>query len=91
MKLKHILLVVCVVFLVCASAGCIMAEEDGALPDKYIHNYKHGYYHVYVYVDVYTGVEYLIYNDVAGYAGYGGICPRYNPDGTLKINEEFMK
>ena len=87
MKLKHILLVVCVVLLVCASAGCIMEEEDGALPDRYILNYEGGSYYVYVYVDEYTGVEYLIFTDLRK----GGITPRYNADGTLKINEEFMK
>lgn len=87
MKLKHILLVVCVVLLVCASAGCIMEEEDGALPDKYIQNYKYGSYCVFVYVDELTGVEYLIFSD----SRQGGITLRYNTDGTLKINEEFMK
>ena len=87
MKLKHILIVVCVVILVCASAGCITVEEDGALPDKHIQNYRYGSYCVFVYVDEYTGVEYLIFSD----SRKGGITPRYNPDGTLNINEEFMK
>lgn len=35
------------------------------------------------YVDPETGVHYLIYSYKAGYGGMGGMCPRYNKDGTL--------
>lgn len=37
-----------------------------------------------VIVDEETGVEYVVYN---GY-NRGGICPRYNADGTLRVREE---
>lgn len=81
---KTIFLVLAAVLLVYASAGCI-AEDEGVIPDKYISN--QGYYYVWIYVDESTGVEYLVYD-----GGYdGGICPRYNADGTLKINERFKK
>lgn len=30
-----------------------------------------------------TGVEYIIYSNINGYAGQGGITPRLNADGTL--------
>lgn len=90
MKLKHILLVVCVVLLVCASAGCVTVDKDGLL-NTYHYSDAPGCHYISIYVDEYTGVEYLVYSGDGGYAGYGGICPRYNPDGTLKINEEFMK
>ena len=36
---------------------------------------------VYVYVDKETGVNYIIFDDVYK----GGICPRYNADGSLYI------
>lgn len=81
---KTIFLVLAALLLVCASAGCI-AEE--VAPDKYIQNYEYGSYYVYVYVDEYTGVEYLIFSA----SKKGGITPRYNADGTLRINEEFRK
>ncbi len=80
---KIIFLVLAAVLLVCASAGCI-AEEDKELSDRYIPEY---YNSCWIYIDKFTGVEYIVYS-----GGYdGGICPRYNADGTLKINEEFKK
>lgn len=86
MMKKKIILVLAALLLVCASAGCIAEEEtEEVVSDKYIQNYEHSNY-VYVYVDEYTGVEYLIFS--AG-SNKGGITPRYNADGTLKINEEF--
>ena len=37
-----------------------------------------------IWVDEETGVEYVL-----TYWGYGGgICPRYNADGTLRVREE---
>jgi hypothetical protein len=41
-----------------------------------------------VYTDKETGVEYLVLFD-GNY--FRSICPRYNADGTLRINEEFRK
>lgn len=39
---------------------------------------------IFTYVDEETGVEYVVYR-----CDYGvGICPRYNTDGSLKINKE---
>jgi len=35
------------------------------------------------YIDEETGVNYMIYFDSNG----GGICPRYNADGTLYVSE----
>lgn len=85
---KIIFLVLTALLLVCASAGCITAEESVS-PDKYFQNHDDGTYYVYVYIDEHTGVEYLIYREVL--LDCGGITPRYNADGTLKINEEFRK
>lgn len=36
--------------------------------------------------DIETGVHYLIYTDKEGYAGMGGMCPKYNADGTLFVD-----
>lgn len=38
------------------------------------------------YRDSETGVHYLILKDTKGYCGMGGICPRYNADGTLYVD-----
>ena len=37
-----------------------------------------------IWVDDKTGVEYIIFST----SGRGGICPRYNADGTLRVREE---
>ena len=38
-----------------------------------------------------TGVEYIIYSNVNGYAGQGGITPRLNADGTLFHTERGVQ
>ena len=70
--------------LTCASAGCIAEEET---KEKISLLYSESPQYIFSYVDEYTGVEYLIYDGCYN----GGMCPRYNADGTLKINEEFRK
>ena len=83
---KSIFLVLVAVLLVCTSAGCIAeGEPEEVTPDKHIQNYRYGSYCVFVYVDEHTGVEYLVFSD----SRQGGIAPRYNADGTLKINVRF--
>lgn len=46
------------------------------------------YIRTFVHVDKKTGVEYLV---LLSGTKFTSICPRYNADGTLKINEEFRK
>ena len=83
---KTIFLLLAAVLLLCASAGCIAEEEteEKVSSDIYV-LHDESAHHIFIYVDGYTGVEYLIYD---GYQS-GGVCPRYNTDGTLKINEGF--
>ena len=40
---------------------------------------------LYVIIDDETGVEYALFNNG------GGICPLYNQDGTLRIDERFLE
>lgn len=42
---------------------------------------------IYIWTDDDTGVQYIIYREKTGYAGFGGITPRLNPDGSLYIVE----
>lgn len=63
--------------------GCEEIKNNRIKEIKFevIHNEKW----VNVLVDKETGVEYIFYD-----GGYnGGLSPRYNADGTLKINEEY--
>ena len=39
-------------------------------------------------IDTETGVHYFILNDDKYQGGSGGICPRYNADGTLYVTEQ---
>ncbi len=38
---------------------------------------------VYIWTDEDTGVQYIIYREKTANAGFGGITPRLNPDGSL--------
>lgn len=38
------------------------------------------------YRDSETGVHYFVYCNNMGYSGAGGICPRYNADGSLYVD-----
>ena len=39
----------------------------------------------YIFTDPDTGVQYIVYRQKAGYAGFGGITPRLNSDGSLIV------
>lgn len=80
---KTIFLVLAALLLVCASAGCITAGDSNGVLDKPITLTSP----VNVYTDSETGIEYFVI-----YTSYGvEMTPRYNADGTLRINEEFRK
>lgn len=42
----------------------------------------------YIYTDPETKVQYIVYHEKNAYAGFGGITPRLNTDGSLIISEE---
>ncbi len=42
---------------------------------------------IYIWTDEDTGVQYVIYREKLYNAGFGGITPRLNPDGSLCITE----
>ena len=43
---------------------------------------------VYVWTDEETGVQYLIYSDRHSDSGMGGITPRLNADGTIRVVDD---
>lgn len=76
MKSKVVLICGLLTVLMCivsVLAGYATSREAGS-----------GDFWIQFYVDPETKVEYVVY--INGYAG--GICPRYNPDGSLYIKEE---
>lgn len=42
---------------------------------------------IYIWTDEETGVQYVIYREKFFNAGFGGITPRLNPDGSLYVVE----
>lgn len=46
---------------------------------------------IYIWTDKETGVQYVIYQEQHGYAGFGGITPRLNPDGSLYVTEDVSE
>lgn len=84
---KKILLIIATVLMVLA-IGCGSTEEaHGSVSAstfglEFISNSNN----VYEYRDAETGVHYLVFRDTVCYGGMGGICPRYNADGTLYVD-----
>ena len=77
---KIIAIICCAVFVLCL-AGCTNAEENNNEIQRIVVDPLTS---INIYVDEETGVNYLIYE---GYAS-GGICPRYNADGSLYVRGE---
>ncbi len=40
---------------------------------------------IYIWTDPETGVQYIVYREKTMNAGFGGITPRLNPDGTICV------
>ena len=43
---------------------------------------------IFVWTDPDTKIQYSVYRQKSGYAGFGGITPRLNVDGSLYISED---
>lgn len=71
---KNIIAIICCAVLALGLAGCANKENETTSPTKRTKN-------VYVYVDKETGVNYMVF--ISSYKG--GICPRYNADGSLYV------
>lgn len=72
--MKKIVAIILCVLLVCGLCGWKKIDSED----------MNVFANISVIVDEETGVEYVVYN---GY-NRGGICPRYNADGTLRVREE---
>ena len=72
-------------FSLCLLTGCVDVNAETPKQQKEKFKVFHSEDRFNVIVDKETGVEYIIY--ISGYKG--GITPRYNQDGTLKVNEDW--
>lgn len=74
--MKKLIFLVVIILL---TTGCSLDSENvSAQPNvKYIQDRPD----IYLYVDKETCVEYLFYTS------HGGLIPRYNSDGSLKLND----
>lgn len=79
-----ILLVTTICISGCVSIGQASATEIPTLVEDGTIYYHDG---ISVYVDPQTGVNYLVYSFLRYSGGLGGMCPRYNADGTLYVSE----
>lgn len=79
---KFLLLVIIIILLTGCGAESINKKHE--TNDTY---YIQDSLNFYFYVDKETCVEYIIFN--GGY--HGGITPRLNADGTLKLNKICLK
>lgn len=43
---------------------------------------------IFVWTDPDTKIQYIVYREKLGYAGFGGITPRLNADGSLYISKD---
>ena len=43
---------------------------------------------IFVWTDPDPKIQYIVYRQTSGYAGFGGITPRLNADGSLYISED---
>ena len=72
--MKKIIAIILCVLLVCGLCGWKKIDSE----DMDVFS------NIIVIVDEETGVEYIVFS---GY-NRGGICPRYNANGTLRVREE---
>ena len=86
MKNKILLIVTALIILVVGCGSTAVNAKSQKSSSRFRIDYITEWNDVEEYRDTETGVHYLIYKDRHGYAGMGGICPRYNADGSLYVD-----
>ena len=86
LAVMFISLVLAIVLLL-TGCGADTVNDNVESKDNYEANYMQGYYSFNFYVDKETCVEYIVFHDTYK----GGITPRLNSDGTLKLNKNCLK
>ena len=84
-SLIGLLLLVLILVCACGSKTEAKVEEKSILERVECIKIENNYV-VDEFRDQETGVHYFIYSRESGYGGMGGMCPRYNADGTLYVD-----
>lgn len=90
MKKKLFILIMAIAMFLLIGCECLnQVEAKGQMPDNKIMELvdrcsDNG--NIEEWRDTETGVHYFIYDRKSAYAGMGGICPRYNAEGTLYVD-----
>ena len=73
--MKKIICIIISIILIIGLMGCYAKDDSDKQNTDNVN--------IEIWTDEKTGVQYIIYDRKGGYAGMGGITPRYNADGTL--------
>lgn len=92
MKIKRIIAISAALLCFIGAVGC---DENNIFSADDIEEPTAGEYFprssgdetVFIWTDEDTGVQYIIYREKLYNAGFGGITPRLNPDGSLYVIE----
>ena len=88
-KKYYVLIVIFVLILVIGCGSSTKVQASTKLPNENFMikiSYRDEDGNIEEWKDAETGVHYFIYDRKSGYGGMGGICPRYNADGTLYVD-----
>ena len=89
-KKLSIFIILCILLIstVCIS-GCVSTSQSSTTEIPTLVEDRNIYTHdgICVYLNPQTGVNYLVYSVQVSNGAMGGICPRYNANGTLYVSE----
>jgi len=86
--MKKLIIAILAFALILCLVGCEASETQSEMPkERETQLGKAKDSDILIWTDEETGVQYIIYTDIAGYGGMGGITPRLNADGTLYTEE----
>ena len=79
--MKRTVSILLVIVLLLCLVACAVSESEVKLSEK--NNAD-----IFIWTDEETGVQYVVYGELHGQSGAGGITPRLNADGTLYVTPE---
>ena len=83
--MKNKVFILIITIMVCFIFGCGVTTQAKGGANNYM-EYIRNCYDFEEWKDTETGVHYFIYDNATAYCGMGGICPRYNADGSLYVD-----
>lgn len=74
------------IFIVSCGKNDVEAKNENELFELVDYFYVDNNVRIDVYRDTETGIQYIGRSEKNGYGGMGGLCPRYNEDGSLYMD-----